>query len=92
MVERIEARVQCDTCKSTQKVLVVASAKLKPGDALYTDPLNHNFGRCVKCKRQKMTVTEVETFTSTPKPQGFWKIPQADGTSGPTSPTDDENK
>lgn len=88
----IDARVQCSTCKSAQLVRVTASAKLKPGDALYSDPRNDNFGRCVKCKRQKMIVIEVETFTSISKPQGFWRIPQAqeDGSSESTSTTEDE--
>jgi len=86
----INARVKCDFCGSTQIVRVTMSSKLKPGDALYSDPNNHDFGRCVKCKRQKTTVVEVETFTSTSKPRGFWKIPQADGPSASPSTTDKE--
>jgi len=88
----IDAVAQCDACKATKKIRVVASCKLKPGDPLYTDPNNHDFGRCVRCKRTQMRILEVATSTSTSKPQGFWKIPQSqeDGSSEPSSTTEDE--
>jgi hypothetical protein len=71
-----------------QSVRVTAGSKLKPGDRLYTDPADHNFGRCKKCKRPKLTVVEVQTFTSQKKPHGFWRIPTAE--TGSSSPTDEK--
>lgn len=82
----IDARVQCDHCEFEQKVRVSASAGLKVGDPLYDNPHDSSFKRCRKCKRIKLTVVEVQTFSSPSKPQGFWRVPTAEtGSSSPTS-------
>lgn len=72
-----EIVAECDHCGTRQKVRVNACAKLKVGDALYHDPTNHNFGRCRKCQRTKMTVVEAPTTTVPSNLQGFWKLPGA---------------
>jgi hypothetical protein len=50
---------------------------LKPGDKLWSDPGNPNFGRCPACKRTNMIVQRVAEIPPSPgEPHpGFWKPP-----------------
>jgi len=81
----LEAR--CNSCGKTVVLTFRYGNNLKPGDKLWNDPENPNFGRCPKCKRRSMTVVRVATATpvSTEQHPGFWKPPGGPGNSSSSS-------
>lgn len=80
--ESIEA--ECSFCGRVVQISAQSCMKVKPGDVLYSDPQNHDFGRCPSCRRKRMVVKTVPTTTETQSVTGFWKLPTDDGDSSGT--------
>lgn len=71
-----EHEAVCEHCGWKRKFQQAISSGLQVGDILFAIVENPNFNRCGRCKRSRLRVTKVPEFGTTPKPKGFWKIPQ----------------
>lgn len=69
------ARCSWDGCGWETKLKLNLGAGLKVGDPVYRDPENQFFGRCMRCKRHSLVITQAPEPPGPKKPKGFWKIP-----------------
>lgn len=72
---KLACDAECTHCGRKVKLLLESSMGPKPGDTIYKDPTNPNFGRCPQCKRLKLVITSVPTTTVQQSVTGFWKLP-----------------
>ena len=65
----------CQHCQAVRLIFQVGSAGLVLGMVLEHSPSDPDYGRCLRCRRYKMEVTEVPAPPPPAKPKGFSRIP-----------------
>lgn len=66
---------ECSGCGASIKLRLELGIRLKVGDQVYRDPNNASVGRCFRCKRYALVVTQAPEEPPPPGAKGFWKIP-----------------
>lgn len=77
---KVPAKATCSYCNKESSILVASCMHLKVGDSVYRDPEHITYGRCPRCMRYRLVVSEIHVPTEEPTATGFWKLP-VDGTS-----------
>lgn len=67
----------CKHCGWTTKLRLNLGAGLKIGDKVYADPDNQFFGRCNRCRRHGLYITQSPEREIDTNRQGFWRVPSA---------------